>query len=192
MVEAALQIVVDDGVSKLTMRRLGSRLGMDPMVPYRFFDTKDDLLEAVFVQFLTSIGSLEDSDPVRKVEQGFREFRRTLVDIPALVALVGPRLRNTPAALWSAAWVVQQLTGAGMSAADAMRWNAMLLSYVVGSLSFAPEPGSPPIKLDTGDLPADMAQAISDAGEIDLEEYFEWGFQRCLEQLRLDLKSVRG
>jgi AcrR family transcriptional regulator len=47
IVAAALEIVEEQGLSKLTMRALGDRLGVEAMALYHYFPSKDALLEAV-------------------------------------------------------------------------------------------------------------------------------------------------
>ena len=45
--DAALQIFAERGVQGLTMREVAARLGVSPMVPYRYFKDKEDILAAV-------------------------------------------------------------------------------------------------------------------------------------------------
>lgn len=189
VVAVARQIVVEEGVSKLTMRRLGAALEMDSMVPYRFFKTKDDLLEAIMVSILVDVTPEEQPDPVDTIGEGFRQFRRVLVDVPNLFSLVGPRLLTTPAAMLPIAWVVSILRREGMPAADAIQWNTVLISYVAGSVSFVHGPDTELHPPDTEDLPLVLAEALAEAGPVDLESHFEWGFARLLDLLRSDLSG---
>ena len=46
ILNTAMQIVDDDGIDALTMRRLGHDLGVDPMMIYRIFPTKRRCLTA--------------------------------------------------------------------------------------------------------------------------------------------------
>ena len=46
-VEAALEVIAEVGVDKLSMRNVASRLSVSPMAMYKHFPTKDDLLAAV-------------------------------------------------------------------------------------------------------------------------------------------------
>jgi AcrR family transcriptional regulator len=45
--DAALQIFAEKGVHGLTMRDVAARLGVSPMIPYRYFKDKDDILAVV-------------------------------------------------------------------------------------------------------------------------------------------------
>jgi AcrR family transcriptional regulator len=60
VVEAALALVDAEGVDALTMRRLGTELGVQGMALYHHFESKDDLLNAVAMRLL---GELALPDP---------------------------------------------------------------------------------------------------------------------------------
>lgn len=47
ILDAALKLVDDRGLSALTMRSLGSELGVDPMAVYKHLANKDDLLDGL-------------------------------------------------------------------------------------------------------------------------------------------------
>lgn len=47
IIAAALEIVEEQGLKRLTMRALGDRLGVEAMALYHYFSSKDELLEAI-------------------------------------------------------------------------------------------------------------------------------------------------
>lgn len=47
LVEAAEQLIVSRGSMEFTMRELAAAVGCSPMLPYRYFEDKDDILAAV-------------------------------------------------------------------------------------------------------------------------------------------------
>jgi AcrR family transcriptional regulator len=47
IIAAALELVEEQGLTKLTMRALGDRLGVEAMALYHYFASKDELLEAL-------------------------------------------------------------------------------------------------------------------------------------------------
>lgn len=55
MVERALQLADAEGVEAVTMRRLGSLLGVEAMALYTHVRSKDDLLEAIGSRILTEL-----------------------------------------------------------------------------------------------------------------------------------------
>ena len=61
VVDAALELVETEGLERLSMRRLGRRLGIEAMALYTYVQSKDDLLDAVAVRVLSSL-ELPDPD----------------------------------------------------------------------------------------------------------------------------------
>lgn len=55
MVERALELADDEGVDAVTMRRLGSLLGVEAMALYTHIDSKDDLLAAIGERILREL-----------------------------------------------------------------------------------------------------------------------------------------
>lgn len=48
--EAAIHIVAEEGLRALTLRRLATEAGCSRQTPYRYFRSKDELIEEVFVR----------------------------------------------------------------------------------------------------------------------------------------------
>ncbi|GAB4589247.1 mycofactocin system transcriptional regulator MftR2 [Nocardia sp. IFM 10818] len=64
IVEAALRVVRQDGVEKLSMRRLSRELGVSPMAPYYYVADKRELLDLVATAALTGVRKPpDDSGP---------------------------------------------------------------------------------------------------------------------------------
>src|SRR5438093_9069858 len=55
IVEAAIELVADEGLDALSMRRLGAALGVEAMSLYRHFPSKAVLLEAVVGRLLAEL-----------------------------------------------------------------------------------------------------------------------------------------
>lgn len=55
IVEAALRVVREDGVEKLSMRRLSRELGVSPMAPYYYVADKRELLDLVATAALAGV-----------------------------------------------------------------------------------------------------------------------------------------
>lgn len=47
IIAAALELVEEQGLNRLTMRALGDRLGVEAMALYHYFSSKDELLQAI-------------------------------------------------------------------------------------------------------------------------------------------------
>jgi len=64
IVDAALQLLDDEGLGALTMRRLGGELGVEGMALYRHFPNKDALVDAVAAHLLDLV-ELPDPETVK-------------------------------------------------------------------------------------------------------------------------------
>ena len=88
IVAAALEHIDEHGLATLTMRRLGTRLGVEAMSLYRYVPGKEDLLDAV-VDAL--IGDLrEDPDVLAEPRAGWQDFLQRLAHGVRRVALAHP------------------------------------------------------------------------------------------------------
>ena len=84
VVETALVIADEEGLGALTLRRLGSRLGVTPVALYRYVESKEDLLDAVADHVLGLIVIPNDRIP-------WQEFLRRLARSAHTVLLQHPR-----------------------------------------------------------------------------------------------------
>jgi AcrR family transcriptional regulator len=102
VLSAALALVDADGVAALSMRRLGTALGRDPMRLYRHASSKDDLLDGV-VEFALSelpVPALPESgDWEEALRQTAHAFRALALAHPHVVPLMVTRPLATPLAM---------------------------------------------------------------------------------------------
>ncbi|MTE17009.1 mycofactocin system transcriptional regulator MftR2 [Nocardia aurantiaca] len=84
IVEAALRVVRQDGVEKLSMRRLSRELGVSPMAPYYYVADKRELLDLVATAALAG---------VRKPPPEFGTWQMRLRD---LIDQIDEKLRKHP------------------------------------------------------------------------------------------------
>lgn len=78
---AALQLVDDDGLAELSMRKLGRVLGCEGMALYWYYDSKDALLDAVVDKLMESVSRVLVSDRdwiavMREVAHAYRRIAR--------------------------------------------------------------------------------------------------------------------
>ena len=116
----ALQIVDRDGLTALTMRRLGTELGVDPMAVYRHVSGKsalyDGVVECVFAEVAIPP---RGGDWAEDLEAIARALRTTLLTHPNAVPLLGTRPPTTPACFRIIEAAVTVLLDAGFSPQDA-------------------------------------------------------------------------
>jgi AcrR family transcriptional regulator len=106
--EAALQIVDEDGLHELTMRRLADELGTGPASLYRHVSSRDELLVEVADLVLGELDAPDPALPWRDaVEVLAQSLRRVLVGHRGLVVissnapLLGPNAMRIREMYWS-------------------------------------------------------------------------------------------
>jgi AcrR family transcriptional regulator len=126
-------LIERDGPAALTMRRLGSALGVEGMAIYHHFDSREDLLDAIGDRLLEPLHKLELDDDWR---EACRRFATALRDVavarPATFQLLGLRPFDTRASLRPVERLLGVLVKAGFSPADALGIYRVAVSYARG------------------------------------------------------------
>jgi AcrR family transcriptional regulator len=133
VIEAALDLVDEEGLAALNVRKLASRLGISAMTPYHYFDDKADLLTAMVGHALAPLaGDLDPKLPWhRQIDDAMRDLHRTLQRHPGVVELImaeseGLRLNGFRQDL------ISTLRRAGLTRARSSDVLRSLTSYVFG------------------------------------------------------------
>jgi AcrR family transcriptional regulator len=133
ILDGAIKLIEQEGSGALSMRRLGSRLGVEGMAIYHHFDSRDDLLSAIGDRLLEPLHKLELGDDWR---EACRHFATTLRDIavaqPATFQLLGLRPLDTPASLRPVERLVSVLVAQGFSPPEALAIYRVTVSYARG------------------------------------------------------------
>ena len=139
VVATALQIIDEDGVEALTMRRLAAALGRDPMALYRHAKNKAALLDAVVEVVLAPLTiDADDPDWVGQLRVAARDYRRLVLAHPHVVPLLVTLPANTPLALRPRGTlrpleaVLGLLTRAGFTGADALHIYRAFFGFLYG------------------------------------------------------------
>jgi AcrR family transcriptional regulator len=97
---AALELVDAEGLSALTMRRLGQRLGRDPMSIYRHTTNREDLLDGVAELVLGGLVIPNgDGGWEAQLRRTASDFRELALRHPNVVPLLATRPLSTPLGL---------------------------------------------------------------------------------------------
>jgi AcrR family transcriptional regulator len=90
IVDAALALIDEAGLAELSLRALAGRLGVSPMALYRYFEDKDDLLDAMAAAVLVESASTPPSDEPWDLQlaAAMRELHDALAAHPGLMELV--------------------------------------------------------------------------------------------------------
>lgn len=176
ILETALGIVDEHGINGLTMRRLGTELGTDPMMLYRHFPGKaavlDGLMEVIW-------HGVQAPDP-QGGDTGWREhlvrvmhaLRESLLAHPRAIVIVGTRPATGPELFALMERLLASLVSAGMSAdAETADLLNALVNYTVGHV--LAEAGDPV----GGDADPESNQQVSPAHFPHLAAVFNSGWQ---------------
>ena len=215
IVEEAIAVIDDQGLTALTMRSLGGRLGVEAMALYRYVNGREDLLEGVVDDLVDRIRLQPDDvtgalDGWQAVLQRLAHSVRTIaVEHPKVFPLVATR---HPSAPWlrpplRSLRLVEEFLGAltsrGFTDRQAVGAYRIFTSFLLGHLLLdAAEHGATtgPVEepLDEGDaaVPAPSPRVdVSDyptllrTADLLAEDHTEAEFEAALEALldRLDL-----
>lgn len=133
ILEGAIALIEHDGPDSLSMRRLGSKLGVEGMAIYHHFKGREELLVAIGDRLLEPLRELELGHDWR---EACRRFAISLRDIaaarPATFQLLGLQPLDTRAALKSVERLLGVLVGAGFTAPQALATYRATVSYARG------------------------------------------------------------
>ena len=136
IIEAAVHYVDDNCLDELSMRRLGSELGVEAMSLYRYFPSKSALLDAVVGWLLRDL-ALPDQRGTEEWEGQVRDFAVSFRTItrqhPHLMPLLTVRSPEDPLLLGIHDRMVEVWCRAGLSLEDAQSAQRALQSYLSGS-----------------------------------------------------------
>ena len=137
VVETALSIVDRDGLEKLSMRKLGAELGVDPMAVYHYIPNKaallDGLIEAVMNELGVACPRDSDEDVVEWFVAAFHNFYGVLRSHPNVLTVMATRPITGDAGLRSAECVLRELHAIGLPAEDAMAALMSLTTMTIAS-----------------------------------------------------------
>ncbi|MDX6716079.1 MAG: hypothetical protein QOH30_2637 [Baekduia sp.] len=187
ILEAALEIVGDEGFDGLSMRRLAQRLDVWPMSIYRYFHDKDELLDALAES--AAVGLTVPSDRAswrNQMRALLHEARRVLgSDLASRL----PRAILSPGLLKLSEAGLAILARAGFSSGEAASaWRA-LLSYTFGFAvtsvdgDAARRTRAAIAALPDEDYPALHAAANEVAAALADDDEFDRGLDRLLDGL---------
>ena len=124
------------GVSAISVRDLGARLGADPTAIYRHFRSKDDLMRALLDEVtLRALNSIDV--PLDDWRGRLRAMASATLDLyseyPAVGAEATILTTHGPGELGAIELMLQAFTTAGLSEADVVRHYALLASHVLST-----------------------------------------------------------
>jgi TetR/AcrR family transcriptional regulator, tetracycline repressor protein len=165
IVSSALALVDREGLSALSMRRLGAELGVDPMAIYYYVPNKDALLDAIVEAVMADI-DLGIDDPTAPPEErimcaasAYRDVMLAHANALPIVLSRGPR---TPDAMRPVELLIGILRDAGLSPTQAMAGMNSIAATVRGTVAMI---------LDEADHPATPEQIEALAEQFPADEF---------------------
>ncbi|HET9073065.1 MAG TPA: TetR/AcrR family transcriptional regulator C-terminal domain-containing protein [Solirubrobacteraceae bacterium] len=133
ILDGAVALIEAEGPTSLSMRRLGSRLGVEGMSIYHHFANRDALLAAIGDRLLAPLQTVALGDEWRDACRRFATALRGLaVAQPATFRLLGLAPLDSPAALAPVENLLGVLVAAGFSAPAALGVYRAVVSYSRG------------------------------------------------------------
>ena len=143
---AAVRFIDERGLADLTMRRLGSELGVEAMSMYRYVPGREELLDGIVETIVAELYA--DPDVLQAPQDGWQDFLQRLAHGIRRVALAHPKAfplvaSRPPEAPWlrpplrSLAWVesfLQAMVSEGFSEEDAVGAYRGFTSFLLGHL----------------------------------------------------------
>jgi AcrR family transcriptional regulator len=138
IVDAALAIVDRDGLAKLTMRRLGSELGVEAMSIYHHVPNKATLLELLVGELLRDVDVIDGSEsPLELVERFSRQLRVSLLGHPHLAPLAAVQLPGSLFRADASVMVRERLISFGFDTEAASWIVESFVAFTVGQVLVA-------------------------------------------------------
>ncbi len=135
IVKATVELLDELGLSGLTMRRLGARLGAGATSLYWYVSNKDDLHELAMDEVMAEIEIPDLTDagwrgPAAALSRGFRSM---ILRHPWFTGLLGTTPNIGPRAMRVTDRAIAVLTAAGFSGMDLGYVSQMLLCHAIGA-----------------------------------------------------------
>ena len=199
VLDAALQIVDNEGLDALTMRRLGLALGVEAMSVYNHVPSRAALLDGVHERILSELAEppapkgKKRGDWAEAVRERARAFRRVLIAHPKALVLFATRVAVTPSALVHVDRGLAILLAAGFSVEDAVYGFQCIVTFVVGHTlsthaTVPSEERSRAVYDEVDGLPA-LAEAAAVLGAPSPEAEFELGLDIFVRGLATKLSA---
>jgi len=195
LVDACVRIADREGPDAVTMRRLGSELGVDPTAVYRHFRDKAELLVAMADRLLVEV--LEGFEPTGAWRADLRALtlraRQAYLAHPRLAYLVASSAAPLPSESRISELALGMLRDAGLPDADAALAFQALESYTAGVSSMDAATGADSgetWRRSFGALAADEYPNLSSTASLlyrDDEAAFTFGLDLMLDALQARL-----
>lgn len=182
---AALELIDANGLSGLSMRKLGAELGVEAMSLYHYVKNKDDLLDAVADHLYGVIDlpmSVDPQDWERAIRLGLGAFHDVLLEHEAALELFASRQVRSARSMGVLHWAHERFVAVGLSVEEAHKALHMAVSFVMGHA--ANETGGEARVEPAGDVSPEMSAYFAHVESVTPDEMFEAGVDMVVAGLR--------
>ncbi|MFD4294221.1 mycofactocin system transcriptional regulator MftR2 [Rhodococcus sp. NPDC058505] len=184
IVEAALRVIHQDGLDKLSMRRLSRELGVSAMAPYYYVSDKDELLELVATAALDGVAAPPPGpDWAERLRTLIDQIDERLSTYPGLGEVLLERMLRSQRHL--VALVMEILFDAGFDERSVYCAYATIHTYLFGRSGVSTQ--DPPVPDRTG-LPEVIARATRRLDEIHGRDVYRFGVATIISGLQAQLE----
>jgi len=134
IVDAALRIADESGITDVSMHGVAKALGVGTMTLYTYVRGKDDLLDAMADRVVSRIPLPPPGEPWARLRALALGSRTAAEEHPSLPGLIMMRAPKTPAMLAPLELTMAELQAVGLSEADAARASQAMWALVGGWL----------------------------------------------------------
>lgn len=182
---SALALIDANGLTGLSMRKLGAELGVEAMSLYHYIENKNDLLDAVADHLYGEIDlptTVEPHDWERAIRLGLRAFRDVLFQHEAALELFASRSIRSDNSVRVLHWAHERFVAVGLSVEEAHVALHMAVSFVMGHAAnetdTAPPPGGNP------DVAPEMVDYFQRIESVTSDQLFEAGVDLVVAGIR--------
>ena len=138
ILECALALIDRDGLDALSMRKLGSELGVEAMSLYNHVPNKEALLEGVTETMLGEVDlrPVEGDDWASAIRAAALSFRDVLLAHPNAIPLIASKPEVSPQGFYPVELSLGILKQAGLAPADMLMAHWLVVGYVMGHVAF--------------------------------------------------------
>lgn len=135
IVDAAMAIVDEDGMQKMTTRAIATRLGVGQASLYNHIASRDELLDLLNARVLAGVDlrPLDHPDWKEAVYGGTLAFLKALQAHPNMMGVLAARPARTDPSLTYYERMHERLRSAGLSAQDSARFLFAIDDYCIGA-----------------------------------------------------------
>lgn len=183
---SALALIDANGLTGLSMRKLGAELGVEAMSLYHYIENKNDLLDAVADHLYGLIDlptTVEPHDWEQAIRLGLRAFRNVLLEHEAALELFASRSIQSENSIRVLHWAHERFVGVGLSVEEAHTALHMAVSFVMGHAVSETETTRSPLA-DNPKVSTEMAEYFERIEAVTRDGLFDAGLDLVVAGIR--------